>query len=106
MLTSDIFQGLLLGPRGCGKRFTAQRLAELLTKENSHPSESDICKISFNNNNNVGGGGGGGVDNDQQLLLEEFERSVAASRGVSLVAILEDLDSETSSSPLMTRWPI
>ena len=100
MLTSDIFQGLLLGPRGCGKRFTAQRLAELLTKENSHPSESDICKISFNNNV-----GGGGVDNDQQLLLEEFERSVAASRGVSLVAILEDLDSETSSSPLMTRWP-
>ena len=103
MLTSDIFQGLLLGPRGCGKRFTAQRLAELLTKENSHPSESDICKISFNNNNV---GGGGGVDNDQQqLLLEEFERSVAASRAVSLVAILEDLDSETSSSPLMTRWP-
>jgi hypothetical protein len=88
-----LFQGLIVGPSGCGKRFTADRLSELLVRENSLSSEFDLFKISFEQNS---------AENVERLL-DDFEIKVsAAARAAvgkkSMVAVLQDSDDSASFS--------
>ena len=88
-----LFQGLIVGPSGCGKRFTADRLSELLVRENSLSSEFDLFKISFEQNS---------AENVERLLDDfEIKVSAAARAGVgkkSMVAFLQDSDDSASFS--------
>jgi ABC-type dipeptide/oligopeptide/nickel transport system ATPase component len=84
---------LIVGPSGCGKRFTADRLSELLVRENSLSSEFDLFKISFEQNS---------AENVERLL-DDFEIKVsAAARAAvgkkSMVAVLQDSDDSASFS--------
>ena len=90
------FQGLIVGPRGGGKRFTAHRLAELLVRENAdtvgNKSVADnVFKISFED-----------LTSNVDLLFDDVESSVAVMnrKGVrkSVVVVLEDVDAENASN--------
>jgi hypothetical protein len=84
---------LIVGPSGCGKRFTADRLSELLVRENSLSYEFDLFKISFEQNSSE----------NVERLLDDFEIKVlAAARAAvgkkSMVAVLQDSDDSASFS--------
>ena len=91
-------QGVIIGPKGSGKRFAMRRLAELFVKENLDnvknilPFENDVFKMTcFDEPTTT-------TTSNVETFFDDFEANVTSTRNKnikkSVVAIFENVERE------------
>ena len=89
-------QGVIIGPKGSGKRFAMRRLAELFVKENLDnvknilPFENDVFKMTCFDEPTT--------TSNVETFFDDFEANVTSTRNKnikkSVVAIFENVERE------------